>query len=233
MRENLREAARRGLIDEVIDDDVEDYVRYGAEQLTAGMPYLYGLATVQLVTILEAAVTDACIEALIIWPGLRQRVAIRDIQGPLVEFAAMTSMEQAEYIVAAIAERTGRKLKSSVGRFEAVLDAIGLDGGVDDRVRKIIREMLEIRNVVIHRRGHADMRLVRNCPWLGVSVGTEIRITKAMFDRYLAAMKCYVVELFCRWSVLDGASEETVTPTRQHLAAMITKFESGSAPGSG
>jgi hypothetical protein len=233
MRGNIREAVRSGLIDKVIDADIEDYVRYGVEQLTTEMPYLYGLAIVRLVTILEVTVTDACIEALVLWPHLRLGSEISDIKGPLVEFAAMTNLEQAECIVAAIIEKTRSKLKRGVGRFEPVLDAIGLGGGVDDGIRKIICEMLEIRNVVVHRRGRADMRLVQNCGWLGVSVGTEVHVTKAMFDRYLVAMKCYVVELFCRWSVLDGASDDVLAPIRQDLAARIAELESGSASGSG
>ena len=229
MRDSLREAADLGLIDKFDPPDDSAYEQYATSQLHTDMPYLYSIATVRLVTILESMVSDACVEILTSRPDLRQRDSIRRLQGPIVEFAAASPGAQAEYIVEALAEGTKAKLKTGLGRFEAILDAVGLGGGAHDQVRKIIYELLEVRNVLVHRNGRADTRFIANCAWLNATAGSVVHVTHQMFLVYLATMHWYAVELFCRWSLLQGVNEHMLDASREYQEILIGRLRTSHA----
>jgi hypothetical protein len=61
------------------------------------------------------------------------------------------------------------------GSFEHVLNQFQLSGKVDPRIKQTIWEMLNIRNVIIHRGSVADRRLVEGCPWMELKIGQQDR----------------------------------------------------------
>jgi uncharacterized protein YutE (UPF0331/DUF86 family) len=46
------------------------------------------------------------------------------------------------------------------GRFESLLDTIGLGGSVEETVKRLFLELSQVRNIVVHKAGKADKRIV-------------------------------------------------------------------------
>ncbi|MCI0615105.1 hypothetical protein L0244_19105 [bacterium] len=106
--------------------------------------------------------------------------------------------ERNEYILDLLHKELGTKLKVGVGRFESLLHAIGLGGGVHDLVRDSLFELAQVRNALIHRGGFADRKLIENCPWLNLNIGDPIRLTMEQFQRYSLSATWYMVEILMR-----------------------------------
>ncbi|HXV79024.1 MAG TPA: hypothetical protein VEG60_04020 [Candidatus Binatia bacterium] len=87
------------------------------------------------------------------------------------------------------------RFKLGIGRFEAVLNQIGLGGPVDADVQRTILELSQIRHVIIHRLGKADEKLAITCPWLNLRPGQRVRITQKQFRQFYLAFFWYMLEL--------------------------------------
>lgn len=66
---------------------------------------------------------------------------------------------------------------------------------MDESVRKSLFELSQIRNVIVHKGGKADRRLVEGCGWLGLQRGATVHVSGAMFARYRLAAYWYLIEL--------------------------------------
>lgn len=87
------------------------------------------------------------------------------------------------------------RFKLGIGRFEAVLNQIGLGGPVDADVQRTILELSQIRHVIIHRLGKADEKLATTCPWLNLRPGQRVRITQKQFRQFYLVFFWYMLEL--------------------------------------
>ncbi len=175
--------------------------RFSSSQKAAGFPYLYGLAVIRLWAILESFVADLVVRLLRDWPTSRSTEAVRRLKGPLIEFADADPSSRAEFLVDMLAQDVRASLKAGVGRFEVILEAVGLTGTVADPVRRSIYEFSQVRNAIAHRNGIADARFIAACPWFGIAIGTHIPIDHSSLVRYNAATTWYVFELTRRWGV--------------------------------
>jgi hypothetical protein len=170
-------------------------------------PYLYGVATTRLWSIIETMVDDLIAYLLRTRPECTQADVVRKLEGPLVEFAGAKEEERSKYLANALTEQVKARFKLGIGRFETVLNQIGVGGPVDPDVQRTILELSQIRHVIIHRLGKADDKLVATCPWLNLRSGQTVRITQAQFRRFYLAVFWYMLELDRRLSTL--ASETT------------------------
>ena len=179
---------------------------FAAEQLPY-FPFLHSLATFRLWAILEAGVEDWLRELLAIHPEMWERPRFAQLEGALVPFGLAAPHQQAEILFDGLKERLAAQLKIGVGRFETLLDACGIGGGVCDVVRRIILELVEVRNIVAHRNGKADERFLQQCPWFAGANDQTILVTQLHFQRYVTAVHWYLVELSRRYLALNPASE--------------------------
>ena len=171
-------------------------------ELKYGLPYLYGIASTRLWSILEAMVDDLLVYLLQFRPECRGAEIIRKLEGPLVEFATAKESDKAKYLADLLIEQVKARLKLGIGRFESTLKEIGMGGPVDSNVQKTIFELSQIRHVIIHRLGEADEKLINNCPWLNLRPGQKVRVTQKDFNRYYLAFFWYMLELDRRLTAL-------------------------------
>jgi hypothetical protein len=169
--------------------------KFAEAEKSAGLPYLFGLCAVRLWALMEALVDELVVEAMRQPERCKDQAALSRLKGPLVEFRAASSDEQAEFLAETLKQSVDAALKLGVGRFEAILDPVGLGGPVDDSIRKSLFELSQIRNVIVHKGGKADRRLVDGCAWLGLQRGAIVRVGGAMFARYRLAAYWYLIEL--------------------------------------
>lgn len=175
-----------------------DIERFAEAEKAAGLPYLFGLCTVRLWALLEAIVDELVVEAMRQPEKCKDQAALSKLKGPLMDFRNASPEEQAEFLAETLKQGVEASLKQGIGRFEAVLDPVGLGGAVDEIVRRALFELNQIRNVIVHKGGRADRRLVESCAWLGMQRGDTVRVSGSMFRRYQLAAYWYVVELRSR-----------------------------------
>lgn len=203
---------------------------FATAQRPGGFPYLYQLAVTRLWSILEAHVQEVFVTVTLSNPEVRNLPGIKKLKGPLVDFADIPRERQAEFLFGALLEELGAPLKRGVGRFEAVFDAIGLGGPIDENVRRLLLEVSEIRNAVVHRRGTADKRLVAACPWSGFKAGESIKILPPQFEAYIFAAYWYTIEIsrrvLTRYPPPDihlYDSEQRLLDVQRAIATMFTR----------
>jgi hypothetical protein len=213
----LMDAVRRSSKKSTVSDNEYEARRARAAEVetfatSRGSEYVSELGVVKLWSILEAAVDNLLVLYLSTperWPATP---ALKRIEGPLVEFAAASPEERAEYLAEQLKADISAQLKAGIGRFEVIVAAIGLAGAVEPEIRRRCFELSNVRNVVVHKGGIADRRFVEACPWFGVAAGEKIRITELHFHRYAICAMWYLTEVAARLS-----SSDLVTPHDRSL----------------
>jgi hypothetical protein len=180
-------------------DEAKRIEAFAREQAGRGFPYLFSSATVRLWSILEALVDDLGL-AVLCHPDFQFPAdsPLLKLEGPLVPFVNAPQEERAERISIALKQKLGAALKPGVARFEAFLEPLGLAGKVDDTVKRVLIELSSVRNVLVHKNGIADKRFVDACPWLELTLGSEILLTRNDFHMYGLAVAWYIVEISFR-----------------------------------
>ncbi len=211
------------------EDKLEDAKKWAGEiesfskdQEKQGYSYLFSLGLVRLWSILESVVDDLVADSLRTPEKYKDQNLFYSLKGPLLEFNLASPERQTELLVEKLKDAVRASLKPGVGRFEAILAPIGLGGSTEERVRRVMLEMSQIRNTVLHRSGFADRRLIESCPWLGVKSTQRIQVTALAFQMYSYAAYWYLIELKLRMLALSGGSRPTNTARIRDDAAKMT-----------
>jgi hypothetical protein len=207
-----------------------DTVREFAEsQLSDGFTIPGGLLVVRFVTIIETAVSEAVVWSFHTRPAILERPEVRRIKGSLADFARASEEQRAEFLANALARDLGAPLKVGIGKYEGLLEVVGLGGQVDSAAREIFLELTEVRNVVVHRGGRVDGRFRERCPFVNWTVGDSVQFTPGRLDRYHAAVSYYVLELFARWAETEGHTIRTEPFFTGPMAEMQSVMQSPEA----
>ncbi len=173
----------------------EDFAR---EEIQHGFSYLFGLAAIKLWSILENLIDQLVLQYLK-EPLIHQdKELISKIKGPVVEFIKASADEQAEFLAGELKNLVKSALSIGVGKFESILKPLGLGGGVPDEVRKAFVELVEVRNILVHRNGIVDKKFTKMCPWLSFELGDQIHLKPANFQIYKSTAIWYILELNAR-----------------------------------
>jgi hypothetical protein len=173
----------------------------------SGFSFYFGLATIAIWSSLEAYVDDVLAKYIDIDESVLQRDAIRKIKVSIGEYVDTAPGTRGPFLISVLERELAASMKPGVGRFEALLDAVGLGGGVDDELRACILELACVRNVLVHRKGLADTRLSTNCPWLSFTPNESVRVSSAMMHMYQMATSLYGIGIYRR--VLSRLGEDT------------------------
>lgn len=173
-------------------------VKRGVSDLRGLTSYLHGLAYIRLCTALEVLV-DAVLVAVLSdtdrWDQLPMVSGLKVGKVDVVSLLRSSADQRVRFIAEEIKKGIGAPLKSGIGRFECVLDAVGMSGSVPSKVRDSILQLVEVRNAVVHRGGIADRRLVDKVPGLGFKEGDTIQISRVEFAIASTASIWYILEL--------------------------------------
>jgi hypothetical protein len=184
-----------------------------------GFSYLFSLCSVRVWALIEALVDELVIECLHKPAECPDQKILAKLKGPLIEFRAALPDEQAEFLAETLKQAVDAPLKLGVGRFEALLAPVGIGGNVQDRVQKTLYELSQIRNVIVHKGGKADRRIVEACPWLKIERGEPVHVTDKMFKSYISSAYWYLLEVRGR---LD---ERIGEPRSERLMTALEKIE--------
>jgi len=171
-----------------------------AEQ-SSDFPYLHGLACVRLMTIIETAVDEIVVAAFLKLPVPLDRPPLSRIEGPLFPFLRLSEHERALQLTELLSRETKAPFLPGCAKFEVLLEAVGLSGEVPPLVRRLLLEQAESRNVIVHKGGRVDARFLERCPWRKLNPGDFLPIDHKRFRLFLEATRCYLYEIYRRWTV--------------------------------
>lgn len=191
----------------VLPPDLPEYARTMLEQgrhdtimqaVTRSEQVLLSEAIIMLWGGLETAIEDF----LIVWyqhnPSTLMDDRARKIKVPLTDFEAMDADGRGMYVINQLKQMLSADEKASINRFESLLTAFGLSGEIDSEIKRTLRELGHIRNVLVHRGGYADRRLVDACQWLGLTDGDVVVLSREQYIGYLQAAFQYITMVLQR-----------------------------------
>jgi hypothetical protein len=168
------------------------------KEVDQGFPLLRAQAAIALWAALEACVRLFVVRWLQNHKPAMEVDAIQKLRVKIGEYERLDGEDRFFYILDRLEQELSTPLRSGVIKFEAILEPFGLSGTVHQRLRRDIFELNQIRNALVHRAGIADRRLIDACPWLGLTVGDQVKIDVHTSRRYFGAVVTYATELICR-----------------------------------
>lgn len=172
-----------------------------------GETYFLSLGVVKLCTIVEAMSDGFLVEFLSDRQRWKTLPLLRKMDVPLIEFTEADTDRQVELLAETVKEAVKSGVATGVGKFEAILNALGFGGPVPSLVQRTIFELIEVRNVIVHRAGRVDRRL-GTLPEYAGCIGERLTITRQGFQRFIVSVTCYISEVLRRVSAVERKQEE-------------------------
>lgn len=170
-------------------------------------PQLHAQAVIAGWGALEAGIREVAAAWLLNEPSVKSVEPVAKLKVRLSVYESMTKDERAHYLATLLEQDVASPLRQGASRFEALLKPLGLDGRVTKKTQKDLFEMHQVRNVLVHRRGVADRRLVEACPWLKLNPGDVVEVSHANWARYFAAIDAYALEVVNRVAAKFGVAK--------------------------
>jgi hypothetical protein len=85
-----------------------------------------------------------------------------------------------------------------VGKYEAILNFVGLGGKVPNIAARSLLELLETRHLLVHRSGIVDSKFSHRCPWRNAIVDSKLPLDRADFGVAIMAAMWYLTDMQCR-----------------------------------
>lgn len=167
-------------------------------EVTNDFPLLHAQTVVALWSALESTFPRMAIEWLLSYPETLQRPVFSKIKAPVGSYELMSQEERVRFIVEELLQLIQFQHLPGIARFEALFDALGMGGSVDDDLRRNLYELSQVRNLVVHQFSIVDQRFADACPWMKVEVGERLRIGHRDYVRYYDAVMTYLTEVVRR-----------------------------------
>jgi len=174
-------------------------VTFTKDQAEKDYPYLFALVSVRLWAMAEAAARDVVVEAVKKPSGPPDRSKLVKLKGPIGQLMGADLDTQADLVADTLWQSAEGRFRG-VGRFDAVLELIGLGGSAPSPIDEVLTELSEIRHCVVHRGGLIDRRFLEACPWITMKVGSVLPTSLKRYWFHRNAIYWYVLDLVRRWA---------------------------------
>jgi hypothetical protein len=217
----LAEALRTGraALKQKDPDDVEQQISFakGTEKLAIdevrdGFPLLISHSVVAIWSALEAMIPKFVVQWLLMNPDVLKSEPFERIKLPVSVYQSLDREGFVSEVVQEVMQATQSALKPGIGRFEVLLEKVGLGGAVPEIMRRDLFELSQVRNLIVHQFAHVDARFAAACPWMQGTQGTRLRLTNEDFDRYRDAIRGYVKIIIERVRSAAGSHAEQKPP---------------------
>ena len=186
--------------------EAEKMARLAESEIANDFPLLHSHALMGAWGALEGMIEDLTISWMQHNPSVLDEPKLARIRVPLIEFQQMGDQDRLRFLVTQLQGDLGLELKSGATKFESLLAVFGLGGPVDERVRDVIFETQNLRNVFAHRGGVADRKFVTNCPHLQYNIGDAVKIGVQDFGRILFGLLTYGAIILNRCRAIEEMS---------------------------
>ena len=215
-------AAKLGKLTSPEIDAAEYRATLAQREVDSGFNTVHSQGVLALWSALEDLVKTFAVRWLAEILETRREPPWSDLRIKLGEYEQLDEEQKGYYLVDAAEQNTGTAFRRGVNRFECLLEKLGLSGPVGDEIAKLVFEMQQLRNVIAHRRGVADMRFCESCPTYGATVGKKVIVSQDKYSAYIGAAVGYVGELIFRTGEKFGdceireRAERASQDTQQH-----------------
>ncbi|MGY0194279.1 hypothetical protein ACWA7J_04310 [Leptothrix sp. BB-4] len=157
--------------------------------------YLNEILLIRCWSILEFGVEEILLDCLSRIEECKTFEKVRSLKGPLIDFVASSAEKRAELLLIELKTTIRPDGRLGVGAFEALLDCVGMGGGVDEITARLLLQLQQTRNVLVHRRGFVDRRFVEACPFLQRQIGDRLDTSNSACTRMILGLGLYDLEL--------------------------------------
>lgn len=165
------------------------------EEVAADFPILHSAAAVLMWGALEAAFRDFLVRWLTRHPAYLLVPELKNIRVRVAEYESFVGEDRTRFLVGILERELAATLKPGAGRFECLLRPFGIAPQVSDEIRRDLSELAAVRNVIVHRAGTADSRLLELCPWLKLKHGDSVTVSRTALERYVQAASHYAAAI--------------------------------------
>ena len=174
------------------------------KEVAEGFPILHAQTTISLWSNLEAAIRLFIVRWIQNDKKALKTETIQRLRVTISDYESLEGEDRYFYILDRLEQELSAPLKMGITRFESILEPFDLSGPVDENMRRDLFEFNQIRNVLVHRSGLADRRLINSCPWMNYKVGDAVKVSHEMIERYFEATYYYITELMVRVGMYFG-----------------------------
>lgn len=174
---------------------VQELEDLAAKEVASDLPLLHSAASVLIWGALEAAFRDFVVRWLLTYPSARLVPEFNNVRVRITEYESFSGEDKMRYLVGILERELAAALKPGAGRFECLLKPFGIHPNVTSEQRRDLSELAAVRNVIVHRAGVADARLLELCPWLPLKIGEPVVVGRETFLRYIDATSSYAASL--------------------------------------
>ncbi|MFI1410840.1 hypothetical protein ACH4Y0_13185 [Streptomyces sp. NPDC020707] len=182
----------------------KEEIKLAQRQIDSKFRLLHGHAIMGTWGSLECLIEDVVEAWMAFKPEVLRRQEFEKIKIPLAKFLGLSDDQRVRLLVNEIQRDLKLDLRSGVTKFEKLLDAVGLGGPVDPRLRDTLYEFQNVRNVLAHRAGIVDQRFIDACPSYGLQVGERVAIDEENFTRLHNGVYTYSIVLINRILASQG-----------------------------
>jgi hypothetical protein len=199
-------------------------------EIDRGFSTLIGFGVVALWSWLETFVVDFVVLSIQRRPAFLATLKAPKVRIDLAEYAQMRGRERARFITDAVDRELGGPLRNGMGRFDGLLEAIGINVPLEDHYRRDLFELQQVRNCLSHRFGVVDARLATACPWLTLKQGQSLSVSYRDFVRYGGACGRYLLLLLYEVGDVLGIDYRSAGEAKAAAHVAEEGAEQGSAP---
>lgn len=201
---NVSPEEEKDVYDETRFDKAKKEATLAEVEVKEGFPLLHAQTAISLWGTLEALVRTFLANWLATQPEAKVAEELKRVKIRFGEYEVLSGDDRNFYILDLLEDSMSTRRSPGIGRFEALFRVFNLSSDVDEQVRKELFELYHVRNVLVHRKGIADRKMVESCPWLGLSVNSPVVVTHESYSRYNKATALYILELIQRVRVYFG-----------------------------
>jgi len=186
-----------------------------------GYSYVYGLGTIKLWALAEAAIDDIVANRLSTPEKCPEQDFLRGLKLPYAVLSEHDPEAKGRILLSCIKEkyRTRQRPDATpdrgIGRFESLLGVVGLSGNIPNHIGRAFAEVCAVRNILVHRRGRVDHEFLVTYPFTPLALGDEFPINALRFDAYWRALMWYGLELETRMHAALGLPLQERVPDLQ------------------
>jgi hypothetical protein len=155
----------------------------GGELLSNNLHPLYSIVIVNLCAALEAGIDDTLLVAIRFRPGLIGRLVKLGVTKLAASVDRDLTYAEARQTLTRLKAFTKSETTAPNGWLRR-LEAVGLPVTLIDEHSRALREVIYVRNCIVHRARRADDRCASDMSILTAQAGSEIRVTQSAMAAY-------------------------------------------------
>ncbi len=173
-------------------DQSKNRAAMALQEIESDFALLHANSLVTLWSSLDSLIDDIIIAWIENNHDIIKGPSFEKIKISISDYESMNNIERMSFLLRELSRSVNADIKVGAGKFEKLLEAIGLGGSIDEKLRRDLFEMSQIRNAIVHCGGTVDQILKNNCPWIKWQVLETIKLNHNDYIKYYKAVHVYL-----------------------------------------